>query len=190
LEKEGEHLLDWTKEVKQWQNRVLSLRKWNPDQNWPDVSTQTLLHNNEEWLGPYLSNIKKTEDLKKIDLKTVLLHHLSFEKQQLLAELAPERIQVPSGSNLRIEYHQNGKSPVLPVRLQEVFGWQQTPSVNKGKVNLLMHLLSPGFKPVQITSDLNSFWQNAYFEVKKELKARYPKHQWPDDPLSAKPSRK
>ena len=103
----------------------------------------------------------------------------------MLDELAPERIQVPTGSKIRIEYQPNGEVPVLPVRLQEIFGWQDTPTVNKGKINLLMHLLSPGFKPVQITGDLRSFWRNAYFEVKKELKARYPKHKWPDDPLSA-----
>jgi ATP-dependent helicase HrpB len=190
LEKEGEHLLDWTKEVKQWQNRVLSLRKWNPDQNWPDVSTQTLLQNIDAWLGPYLLDVKKTEDLKRIDLKKFLQQYLSYEKQQLLQKLAPERIEVPSGSNIKVSYKSNGDAPVFAVRLQEVFGWVETPTVNQGRINLLMHLLSPGFKPVQITGDLKSFWTNAYFEVKKELKARYPKHHWPDDPLNAKPNRK
>ena len=188
--KEGENLLNWDKEVVQWQNRVLSLRKWNVDEEWPDVSTSALLESNEEWLSPYFSSVKKPEDLKKINLKEVLQHHLSFEKQQLLEELAPEKIEVPTGSKIKIQYHANGEVPVLPVRLQEIFGWQDTPTVNRGNVSLLMHLLSPGFKPVQITGDLRSFWSNAYFEVKKELKARYPKHKWPDDPLNEKPNRK
>jgi ATP-dependent helicase HrpB len=190
ISKEGEWLLDWDKEITQWQNRVLSLKKWNPAGGWPDVSTSTLLENIEEWLAPYLSQIKKPEDLKKINLKDVLQHHLSYDKQQLLEELAPERIQVPTGSKIKIQYQANGDAPVLAVKLQEVFGWQDTPKVNGGKVSLLMHLLSPGYKPVQITGDLKSFWSNAYFEVKKELKARYPKHKWPDDPLTAEPNRK
>ncbi len=190
LVKEGEWLLDWNDEVVRWQNRVLSLRSWNKEENWPDVSTAALLETNEEWLAPYLVNIKKPEDLKKINLKDVLQHHLSYEKQQLLDELAPEKIEVPTGSKIKIQYHANGDLPVLPVRLQEIFGWQDTPTINGGKVSLLMHLLSPGFKPVQITGDLRSFWSNAYFEVKKELKARYPKHKWPDEPLKEKPNRK
>ncbi len=190
IKKEGEHLLNWDKEVTQWQNRVLSLRTWNENEEWPDVTTATLLKDNQEWLAPYLSQIKKPEDLKKINLKSVLQHHLNFEKQQLLDKLAPERIEVPTGSKIIIQYHANGEVPILPVKLQEVFGLQNTPTINKGKVNLLMHLLSPGFKPVQITSDLNSFWNNAYFEVKKELKSKYPKHKWPDDPINAKPNRK
>lgn len=188
--KEGTHLLNWSKEVTQWQHRVLSLREWNPDQSWPDVSTSTLIEENADWLAPYLTQVKKPDDLKKIDIKSVLQHHLSFEKQKLLEELAPESILVPTGSNIKIQYHANGEVPVLPVRLQEVFGWQNTPTINHGKVKLLMHLLSPGFKPVQVTSDLNSFWNHVYFEVKKELRTRYPKHKWPDDPMNAMPNRK
>ncbi len=190
IQKEGQHLLNWNKEVTQWQNRVLSLRSWNKDQIWPNVSTSNLLADNHNWLSPYLSQIKKPEDLKKIDLNLALQHHLDFEKQKLLDKLAPEKISVPTGSHITIQYQPNGDAPVLAVRLQEVFGMQHTPSINNNKVNLLMHLLSPGYKPVQITSDLNSFWNNAYFDVKKELKARYPKHKWPDDPLQAEPVRR
>lgn len=190
IQKEGQHLLNWDKEVTQWQNRVLSLKSWNKDQSWPNVSTSNLLASNHSWLNPYLTQIKKPDDLKKIDLKLALQHHLDFEKQKLLDKLAPEKITVPTGSHITIQYQPNGDAPVLAVRLQEVFGMQDTPTVNNGKVNLLMHLLSPGYKPVQITSDLNSFWNNAYFDVKKELKARYPKHKWPDDPMQAEPVRK
>lgn len=189
IKKEGAWLLDFNKEVEQWQNRVNCLRIWDENHNWPDVSTETLLATNDAWLAPYLSNIKKPEDLKKIDLRTVLQHNLEYDLQSQLAKLAPEKIKVPSGSSIKFNYQTKGETPILAVRLQEVFGLIETPTVNNGKVTILMHLLSPGFKPVQITSDLNSFWRNAYFEVKKELKARYPKHHWPDNPLEAEPLR-
>jgi ATP-dependent helicase HrpB len=114
---------------------------------------------------------------------------LDFELQRLLHELTPEKIAVPSGSLIAIQYADSGESPILAVRLQEVFGWMDTPKINSGKIPLLLHLLSPGFKPVQVTSDLRSFWMNTYFEVKKELKRRYPKHSWPDEPLLAEPVR-
>ena len=185
VEKEGEQLLDFTPEFKQWQNRVLSLKKWRPNEEWPDVSTPTLLVSNSKWLSPYLNTVKKEEDLKKINLKEVLQHSLPYEQQTQLDELAPERIQVPSGSNLKIDYQPNGKPPVLAVRLQEMFGMHETPCINQQQIPLLIHLLSPGYKPVQITSDLKSFWSSTYFEVKKELKRRYPKHFWPDNPLEA-----
>lgn len=185
IKNEGEALLSFDENVTQWQNRVLSLRKWNPQAGWPDVSTSTLLITNEEWLTPYLTNVKKPEDLKKINLADVLHHSLDWEKQSALDELAPERIEVPSGSKIKLQYNAEGAPPVLAVRLQEVFGLADTPKINKGKNPVIMHLLSPGFKPVQITSDLRSFWGNAYFEVKKELQRRYPKHAWPEDPWTA-----
>ncbi|WP_372772433.1 ATP-dependent helicase HrpB [Mangrovibacterium sp.] len=182
LKKEGEQLLNFSDDVIQWQNRVLSLRKWCPDLSWPDVSTQALLQTNEEWISPYLQGIRKADDLKKIDLATILHYHLSPGQQDLLNRLAPSKITVPSGSVIKLDYQANGMPPVLAVRLQEVFGMADTPTVNNGRVNVLMHLLSPGFRPVQVTSDLRSFWNSTYFEVKKELKRRYPKHAWPDDP--------
>ncbi len=185
IKKEGEQLLDFTEEVVQWQNRVLSLRKWRPQDNWPDVSTSTLLTTNSEWLLPYLNTIKKPEDLKKIDLKTVLHHTLEYDKQRLLGELAPGKIAVPSGSNIKIIYSPHGAAPVLAVRVQEVFGMVETPKINRGETTLLLHLLSPRYEPVQITTDLHSFWSSAYFEVRKDLKIRYPKHSWPEDPLTA-----
>ena len=187
IKKEGAHLLDFNKDVIQWQNRVNSLRLWDAAHQWPDVSSEQLLATNAEWLTPYLTKIRKPDDLKKIDLKNVLQYHLDFELQALLDQMAPERIEVPSGSKIKLNYRGNGDAPVLAVRLQEVFGMLASPSINNGKINVLMHLLSPGFKPVQITNDLNSFWTNAYFEVKKELKARYPKHYWPENPLEAEP---
>ncbi|PWD99521.1 ATP-dependent helicase HrpB [Marinilabilia rubra] len=180
--KEGEKLLDFNQEVEQWQNRVLSLRQWRNNENWPDVSTATLLKTCEIWLAPYLTNVKRNEDLKKLDLKSSLHYHLDIDKQAALDRLAPARIKVPSGSNIKLTYQADGSAPVLAVRLQEMFGLADTPRINDGQTPVLLHLLSPGFKPVQVTSDLRSFWDNTYYEVRKELKNRYPKHVWPDNP--------
>lgn len=186
IKTEGETLLPFNEEFEQWQLRVLSLRKWRPQEHWPDVSTPTLLLTNEEWLGPYLSQIRKPEDLKKLNLKAILHYHLDGDMQAALDRLAPEKIAVPSGSLIKLQYQQNGAAPILAVRLQEVFGLADTPTVNEGKTSVLLHLLSPGYKPVQVTTDLRSFWDNTYFEVRKELKRRYPKHAWPDDPWQEK----
>jgi len=186
VQKEGAVLLNWNDEVEQWQNRVLSLRKWNPQEGWPDVSMETLLLTNAEWLSPYLNNIKKPEALKKINLKEILQYSLPQELQKKMNKLAPLKIEVPSGSAVKLNYQANGADPILAVRLQECFGLEDTPTVNMGKNNVLMHLLSPGYKVVQITSDLKSFWANAYFHVRKDLNSRYKKHYWPEDPNDAK----
>ena len=185
IKKEGAHLLNFDEAVTQWQNRVLSLAKWNPNENWPDVSTETLIATVHQWLSPYLNEIKYTEDLKKLDIKTILQNALDYSQQQALDKLAPTKIEVKSGSKVALEYQANGSAPLLAVRLQELFGELETPSVNQGKAKVLLHLLSPAYKPVQVTGDLKSFWANAYFEVKKELKQRYPKHFWPENPLEA-----
>ncbi len=182
IKKEGHTLLDWNKEVEQLQHRVYCLKKWLPACDWPDFSTRTLLMTNKEWLAPYFTDVKKPHELKKIDLYKVLLHTMEYDKQQKLQRLAPTKIEVPSGSNIQIMYRDNGEAPVLAVRIQELFGLVETPTVNDGKIPLLIHLLSPSFKPVQVTSDLGNFWNKTYFEVRKDLKGRYPKHYWPDDP--------
>ena len=185
IQEEGQFLLDWNEDVMQLIFRVQSLKKWNPDQNWPDWSVETLCQTSPDWLEPYLENISKNEDFKKLDLSQILLHSLSFEQQQLLESLAPSKITVPSGSQISLEYKEEGGTPLLSVRLQELFGLLDTPKVNQGKVPVLIEMLSPGYKPVQLTQDLKSFWANGYFEVKKELKRRYPKHEWPEDPIGA-----
>jgi ATP-dependent helicase HrpB len=186
IKNEGEALLNFDEAFTQLQNRILCVCKWNQYKDWPDVSTDELLLNNMDWLGYYLPKVKRPDDLKKINLSEALLQYLSWEQQQTLNSLAPNKINVPSGSNIGIEYLKNGETPILSVRLQEVFGMADTPTINNGKIPLVLHLLSPGFKPVQVTSDLRSFWNNTYFEVKKELKRRYPKHAWPDDPWTEK----
>ncbi len=182
VKKEGAPLLDFSDEVAQWQNRVLSLRQWNPEQEWPDVSTSALINTCEQWLLPYLNGIRTAEQLKRLNLIEPLQYHLDYNLQNLLDTLAPTHLQVPSGSRIHLKYNPDGTPPVLAVRLQEVFGLAETPKINNNRTPVLMHLLSPGYKPVQITSDLRSFWNTAYYEVKKELKPRYPKHVWPDNP--------
>lgn len=186
IKNEGESLLDLNEQFTQLQNRIASLSTWNTDEQWPMVNTGYLLNNAKDWLGPYLKDVRKTEELKKLDLYECLLHSLNWEQQQVLDQLAPSKLEVPSGSKIRIEYFAHGATPVIAVRLQEVFGLEDTPSVNKGKNKTVLHLLSPGYKPVQVTTDLRSFWNNTYHEVKKELQRRYPKHSWPEDPWNAK----
>lgn len=186
IKQEGESLLDFTDQFSQLQNRISSLAIWNKDEPWPPVTTLHLLATAKDWLGPYVKDIRKTEDIKKVNLAECLVHSLSWEQQQLLEQQAPSRLEVPSGSKIRMEYFSNGAAPVIAVRLQEVFGMEDTPTVNTGKMKTVLHLLSPGYIPVQVTTDLKSFWNNTYHEVKKELQRRYPKHAWPDDPWKAK----
>ena len=185
IQKEGRSLLNWNEEVEQWQNRVLSLKKWYPEDGWPDVSLETLLSTNSEWLSPYLNKVRKPGDLKKIDLKDVLYYSLENALQKKLEKLAPTEVKVPSGSSMKLAYQASGTAPILAVRLQECFGLESTPMVNSGQTEVLMHLLSPGYKIVQITSDLKSFWANAYFDVRKDLRQRYKRHYWPENPTEA-----
>jgi ATP-dependent helicase HrpB len=185
IRENGFQLLDFSEEVMQLLFRVNSLRAWNNDVSWPDWSPEKLIDTNENWLVPYLGDVKRNDDIKKLGLKHILQHTLEFEKQLELEELAPEKIKVPSGGIRKIAYQKDGSAPVLAVRLQEVFGMLETPKINNGKIPLLLHLLSPGYKPVQVTSDLMSFWSSTYQEVKKELKRRYPKQYWPENPFEA-----
>ena len=185
LKEEGRFLLDWSDAVLGLIARVQSLAIWHPEQNWPNWSVESLCANAANWLEPYLMGITKNEELKKLNLSQFLYHSLSFEQQQDLEKKAPSSLQVPSGSEIQINYQEDGSAPRLAVRLQELFGMLETPKVNEGRNPILIGLLSPGYKPVQLTQDLKSFWTSGYFEVKKELKQRYPKHSWPDDPLKA-----
>jgi ATP-dependent helicase HrpB len=185
IREEGLKVLDWKDIHHQWQARVMSLKHWRPNEPWPDVSDEHLLQTLDDWLVPYLIDCSKLSDLKRLDLTSILPAILPWELQSGLMKWAPERIEVPSGSRIQVNYFTDGRPPVMEVRLQEVFGLLETPAVNQGKVNVLMHLLSPGFKPVQVTQDLKSFWQHTYHDVRKELRMRYPKHAWPEDPWTA-----
>jgi ATP-dependent helicase HrpB len=185
VRKNGMELLDWKEEVTDWLARIECAKKWNESGNWPTVNREYLLSNAMEWLAPYLSQVKRKEDFKKLELLTILSSTLSYEQQHRLEKLIPEKIIVPSGSFIRIQYNADGNFPVLAVRLQELFGMLETPTVCDGKIKLMMHLLSPAYRPVQVTQDLMSFWQNTYPEVRKELRMRYPRHSWPEDPFTA-----
>ena len=161
----------------------------HPELELPDLSTEALLERASEWLAPFLGKASTVAELKRIDLCAALWAILTYSQQQAVDRLAPSHITVPTGSHIRVEYRQGADAPVVRVRLQECFGLLDTPRVDDGRRPVLMELLSPGFKPVQLTSDLRSFWEGTYFEVRKELKRRYPKHAWPDDPLAADPVR-
>ncbi len=183
----GLDVLPWTRDAREWQARVLSLRAWLPDEAWPDVSDAALLATLEDWLGPYLDGVTRREHLARLDMSSILKGRLDWNAAQRLEEGAPTHLTVPSGSRLRLEYAL-GESPVLRVKLQEMFGCADTPRVAFGRVPVTLHLLSPAQRPIQVTQDLRGFWERTYAEVKKELKGRYPKHPWPDDPWIAAPT--
>ena len=184
-QKEGTAMLDFSDEVGNLQRRVGAVAAWHPELGLPDLSTEAVLKSAPAWLPPFVGRATTVAELKKIDLAEALWTLLSYEQQQAVERLAPSHIAVPTGSRIRVEYRQGAEAPVLRVRLQECFGLLDTPRVDDGRRPVLMELLSPGFKPVQLTSDLRSFWTGTYFEVRKELRRRYPRHAWPDDPLEA-----
>ncbi|MGE5506409.1 MAG: ATP-dependent helicase HrpB [Actinomycetota bacterium] len=176
--------LPWTDELQTFRQRVAFLR--GQEEGWPDLSDQALLDGLQDWLVPYLSGITRRAHLARLDLGQALTGMLDWDARRRLDELAPTHVAVPSGSRIRIDY--GGETPVLAVRLQEMFGCADTPRINGGRVPLLLHLLSPARRPVQVTRDLASFWANAYKAVKADLKGQYPKHWWPDDPMQAEPT--
>lgn len=186
ISQRGIDCLPWDSESRNWQQRVLLLRREFKDDNWPDVSDSALLESLADWLGPYLNGLNKLSQVQELNLPNILNGMLDWPQQQRLNELAPTHLQVPSGSRIAIDYQ--AEVPVLAVRLQELFGLNETPTIARGKLALLLHLLSPARRPIQVTRDLQSFWQNTYVDVKKDLKGRYPKHYWPDDPLIAEPT--
>lgn len=157
--------------------------------SWPSVSDEALLESLEEWLGPRLDKIRKRRDLARLDLSDALLGRLDWERRRALDDLAPAHLTVPSGSRIRVDYSDPG-APVLAVRLQEVFGLEETPQVGGGRIPVTLHLLSPAHRPVQVTRDLAGFWRTSYFDVRKEMKGRYPKHEWPEDPVGAVPTKR
>ena len=185
FQSEGLKLLSWTDGHREWQARVMSLRTWRPEESWPDVSDENLLHTASAWLTPFLNAVYKPSDFQRLDVNQLISTLVPWELNSRLDQLAPARLSVPSGSMIKINYSINGDTPTLEVRLQEMFGLMETPTVNGGRMKVMLHLLSPGYKPVQVTQDLKSFWQTAYHEVRKELRMRYPRHSWPEDPWTA-----
>ena len=179
----GLDLLPWTDHARQLQHRVQFLHHHLGD-DWPDVSDEALLDTIEDWLLPHLYGLKRADDLREINLPQRLRDRLTYDQRDRLEAWAPTHIAVPSGFDRPIDYS-SPEAPVLAVRLQELFGRTETPRIANGRVPLTLHLLSPAQRPVQITQDLEGFWQDTYHEVRKDMRGRYPKHYWPEDPLNA-----
>jgi ATP-dependent helicase HrpB len=188
----GLECLPWTPALQQWRARVELLRRAaaapGQPQEWPDVSDEALLATLEDWLAPWLDGVTRRDHLARVKLHDALHALLDWNQQRRLDEQVPTHLTVPSGSRIAIDY--SGATPALAVRLQEVFGWMESPRIAGGRVPVTLELLSPARRPVQVTRDLASFWARGYAEVRKELKGRYPKHYWPDDPYAATPTRK
>ena len=184
----GLTLLSMNETVRLLQGRLLLVRSAFPERNLPDVSDGVLLETLEEWLAPRLDGVNSAKRIAQLDIAEILRQNLNYRQQRELDELAPMHLSVPSGSRVRIDY--SGEIPVLAVKLQELFGLAVGPTVCDGRIPVLLHLLSPAGRPIQVTRDLKGFWDGSYQQVKKELKGRYPKHPWPDDPWSATPTRR
>jgi ATP-dependent helicase HrpB len=182
----GLSALPWTADARAVQARIGFLHRLDPD-NWPDVSDATLAADPLAWLGEHLGGVTRRAHLARIDVAAALLERLDWKQRRDLDRLAPTRIDVPTGRSVAIDY--SGEWPVLAVKLQEMFGMRATPTVADGRVPILVHLLSPAGRPVQVTRDLEGFWRNGYAAVRAELRGRYPKHPWPDDPLAATPTK-
>jgi ATP-dependent helicase HrpB len=180
--------LTFSYEARQLQGRVHLMGRTFPEESWPDLADGILLANSEEWLRSFLSGIRTRDQLKGLDILPALRSRLSGEQRRLLEKRTPLSLVVPSGHLISLDYT-SGEVPILAVKLQEMFGQADTPTIAEGKVKVLIHLLSPAHRPIQITQDLKGFWNSGYLQVKKELKGRYPKHPWPDDPWSTVPTR-
>lgn len=185
IAEEGLDILPWTRAATQLVQRIRFMR--SIQEEWPDVSEENLRETVAEWLAPYLTSISSRSGLQQLNLVHILEAMLTWQQRRELEEGAPTHILVPSGQRIPVDYS-CPDAPILAVRLQEMFGLADTPRIAGGRVPLVLHLLSPARRPVQVTKDLASFWRNGYFEVRKDLLGRYPKHYWPDDPLAAIPT--
>ena len=188
IQTSGLEVLPFTPGLRQWQARVELVRITTGNKDWPEVSDEQLLASMDDWLAPYLEPINLLSHFKKLDLKSILSALLTWEQNQQLNVLAPQRFQVPSGSSYTLDY--TTTPPVLAVKLQEMFGCVDTPAVVSGQVPLTVHLLSPAGRPLQVTQDLAGFWATSYHDVRKEMMGRYPKHPWPEDPQNVAPTKR
>jgi len=185
----GLSVLGWTPQAEQLRLRIQCAAQWLPEEPWPAVDDAALLDSLPQWLLPQMSAVRDLKTLQSVDLVNALLHLLTWSQRQRLDSALPTHYTVPTGSRLPIRYHAD-KPPALAVRIQEMFGEATNPAVAEGRVPLVLELLSPAQRPLQITRDLAAFWRGAYPEVRKEMKGRYPKHPWPDDPATALPTRR
>jgi ATP-dependent helicase HrpB len=185
----GLNCLTWSDSALALRARIALLRQYQPAAGWPDFSDNALLANLTDWLGGYLSQISKSAALTQLPLTEALWQRLSYNQQQQLQQLLPTHWQAPTGSKVAIDYLADG-GPRLSVRVQEMYGQMHSPVVLQGAIILTIELLSPSRQPLQVTQNLASFWQNAWLEVRKEMRGRYPKHYWPDNPAQAMPTTK
>ena len=189
IREKGLSVLNWTPEAEQYRIRLHCAAKWLPEQGWPAVDDETLLATLEQWLLPQMNGVHSLRALKALDVKAALQNLLDWSLRQRLDSELPGHYTVPTGSRIAIRYHEDNP-PALAVRMQEMFGEATTPSIAEGRVPLVLELLSPAHRPLQITRDLGAFWAGSYREVQKEMKGRYPKHVWPDDPANTAPTRR
>ena len=189
IREKGLAVLGWTPEAEQLRLRLHCAALWLPEEDWPSLDDDTLLDTLESWLLPEMSTVRDLKGLQSVNLVSALLHLLTWSQRQRLDSVLPTHYTVPTGSRLPIRYDAE-KPPALAVRIQEMFGEARNPAVADGRVPLVLELLSPAHRPLQITRDLAAFWRGAYPEVQKEMKGRYPKHPWPDDPANALPTRR
>lgn len=185
----GLNVLNWTPAAEQLRLRLHCAAKWLPEYDWPAVDDRTLLDTLENWLLPHMSGVHSLRGLKSLDVHQALNGLLDYSLQQRLVSSLPTHYTVPTGSRIAIRYHDDNP-PALAVRMQEMFGEARTPTIAEGRVPLVLELLSPAQRPLQITQDLAAFWQGSYRDVQKEMKGRYPKHVWPDDPANTAPTRR
>ncbi len=186
---QGLQALNWSVAAEQLRLRLLCAAKWLPEADWPAADDPALLDGLERWLQPSLQGVRSLKSLQQVDLHDALLRLLDWQQRQRLDSALPTHYTVPTGSRLPIRYHAD-QPPALSVRMQEMFGEQRSPQLAEGRVTVVLELLSPAQRPLQITADLAAFWQGSYREVQKEMKGRYPKHPWPDNPAEALPTRR
>ncbi|MBX7214093.1 MAG: ATP-dependent helicase HrpB [Thermoflexales bacterium] len=189
VQSEGLDLLRWSEEARTWQARALSARVWRGEA-WPDLSDDALRADPDAWLAGWWDDTRSRADFARIDVVGALRARLDARQIKALDELAPTHLAVPSGSRIRLAYFPDGRPPVLAVKLQELFGLADTPTVDGGRRAVVLHLLSPAGRPIQVTQDLRGFWDKTYPAVRRELRGRYNKHPWPEDPWAATPTRK
>jgi ATP-dependent helicase HrpB len=189
IREKGLSVLNWTPEAEQYRIRLHCAARWLPEYAWPAVDDETLLDSLETWLLPQMSGVHSLRALKALDVKVALQNLLDWSLRQRLDSELPGHYTVPTGSRIAIRYHEDNP-PALAVRMQEMFGEAVTPSIAEGRVPVVLELLSPAHRPLQITRDLGAFWAGSYREVQKEMKGRYPKHVWPDDPANTAPTRR
>lgn len=185
---QGLKILNWNDNLEQLQYRLQLAKALDASTDWPDISDTALLANLETWLAPYLENVNNLPQLQKLDCFSFVANQLSWQQQQMLETCLPTSWALVTGTHAPIVYDASGRA-LLRVRLQETFGMAQSPILAQGKLKVTMELLSPAQRPLALTADLASFWQGPYVEVKKEMRGRYPKHLWPDDPVNTLPTK-